>query len=484
MDASEIFGAVASQLTKNSLLRYHPNPNGQESFHKSPKHGRLLIGDNRSGKSVAGVIESIWRLTGTHPYLETPKPPVFGRVITVDIEYGINQIIIPKLQEWLPSKYLINESWEKSYNARSRVLTLENGSKVEFKAHAQNIESFAGTNRHFLWCDEEPPKDIFIESQLRLLDFNGCWWITATLLEGLTWINEDFIEKESQQHVETFTIRVRDNPNISKEATKVMEESLGDEEKQIRLEGKILPRGGLVFKAFDTNKHVIDELIPPKEWKWYVSIDHGLNNPTAILWHAVSPQGNVITFLEHYMSDWTISQHCEKVHEINKTLGKTPYLYVGDPAMAQRQATTGVSLLVTYRENGIPIAPGKNALEGGLDKMRDYLRLRRWLITKNCPNTIREMKQYHYKKYRSQKIADRSNKQEVPNKKNDHTIDSARYFFSFMPQLNYEYKKEIEKPIMQGSHPINTKTNTVYPWQIDRQLFRQKEPEMGWGEIP
>src|SRR5882672_8865092 len=117
---SELRAKLREVAKRPNIYGYRPYPGVQENFHKNLKRGRLLLGGNRVGKTVSGAAESVWYLTGTHPYRETPEPPVYGRGTAVDIEQGLNKIMLPEIQRWLPTKYLIDGSWEKSYDRQGR----------------------------------------------------------------------------------------------------------------------------------------------------------------------------------------------------------------------------------------------------------------------------------------------------------------------------------------------------------------------------
>jgi phage terminase large subunit-like protein len=450
----------------------------------------LLAGDNRSGKTVAGAVEATWWLTGRHPYIKTPEPPVYGRVITVDFDYGADQIIVPKMAQWIPPSELINGSWEDSYNKKKHLLKLRNGSELEIKAHGQALESFAGTSRHFLWCDEEPPRAIFNESKIRLLDYNGRYWMTLTPVDGsLTWVYDELVEGDPK-NVEFFSINIRDNPHISQDAIENLAADLDDEEKAIRLGGggrkNFIPRGGLVYKEFDYDRHVIDPGLPPVDWTYYTSVDHGFNNPTAWLWHAVSPRQRdgtffVVTFREHYRREWTVAMHAQRVHEIDHEIQRPIFLRVGDPSMAQREATTGHSVLREYAMHDVRIKPAKKHKDNvHIDRTNDYFRTNRWLITRDCPNLIREVRKLPWKRYQSQKIADLSNKREEALEKDDHACDSAGYFARFMPDLSRD------APVLPvNALLLNLSAPQDYPWRMDRNLTaaRLERPELGFGEV-
>ena len=178
---------------KPSIYGYRPHYK-QEQFHASRAKGTVFIGGNRSGKTVGGGAEAVMRLIGKHPYRDIPGAPCRGRMVTVDIEEGIKKIAIPEIMRWMPKKYLKNGSWDDSYDKQSRTLTLTNGSFLEFMSYEQAVEKFAGTSRHFVWFDEEPPKEIFNECMMRLVDTDGDWWITMTPLIEMSWVKDEIYD--------------------------------------------------------------------------------------------------------------------------------------------------------------------------------------------------------------------------------------------------------------------------------------------------
>jgi hypothetical protein len=137
----------------------------------------------------------------------------------------------------------------------------------------------------------------------------------------------------SAKNVDMFEVDINDNPHLNKEALKLLEDDLDEDEAKVRRQGLFVPKGGLVLKEFDYNRHIVSGGRPiPKNWSIYVSIDHGYNAPTAILWHAVSPEGNVVTFHEHYRNKWVIKQHVEEILRVKQShWGSHPTLIYGRP---------------------------------------------------------------------------------------------------------------------------------------------------------
>lgn len=432
----QLNAGLKAQIARPNVYAYRPHPK-QLSFHQSTKHVTLYIGGNRSGKTVGGGVESVYRLTGKHPFKKVPSPPIRGRAVAVDFNYGVDMIMLPQIIQYMPPSYLINGSWEDSYDKEHRLLTLSNGSYLEFRSYDQDLEKFAGTSRHFTWFDEEPPRHIYNECMARLIDTDGDAYLTMTPVDGISWVFDDIYTPgiNGDPDILVIGIDMAENPYISPESAKRYLRTLDPEERKAREKGEFVAMGGRVFKNFNVEKHVIPITVPPKNWEWFVSFDHGYNNPTAILWHAVSPDGDIITFAEHYQSEWTVPQHASAFHLRNSGFERVPDIIVGDPAMAQRNGATGTSIFQEYADRGIYIAPGNNDVASGINRMLQYLYGGKWKITENCVALIGEMKKLRWATYNSRKLQYEKNKQETIHKKDDHACDSARYFFSFMPDL-------------------------------------------------
>jgi hypothetical protein len=480
-----------------NLITYKPHPK-QLRFHKSRAKGRLYVGGNRSGKTLGGTAEAIYYMKGEHPFKPVPAPPTKGRIVTVDFKKGEQEIIIPKLQQMIPKSLLKNGSWEDSYNSRYHKLTLTNNSTAEIMSHEQDLEAFAGTDRDWLWMDEECPKPIFKECRARLVDRDGDWWMTETPIDGMTWVYDEifikYIDRPSDRY-EVIVVDIADNPHIPTESRLEFLLGLSDEERKIRGQGAFVPLGGLLLREFSYDDNVIEHIDPPLEWEWWVTIDPGFRNPTAVLWHAVSPTGSVYTFHEHYRSEWIVANHAAYIKKYNAKLGKEPEKYVGDLAMNQRQQATGLSIQQEYRNHGISCIlakKGKGSVEAGIDKMNEYFQHGKWQISDTCVNLIKEIRKYRGKPYASAKLEDANNKREQPQAKDDHAIDSSRYLFTFLPKLDrpspYVDKIELKNAAVAAMMDVRNVRDMsrikVYPWQWDRGTVTVPGPDLGYGEIP
>ncbi len=437
-----------------NINAYKPHAK-QVDFHKAEQRRRLYIGGNRSGKTTGGIVEDIWWLTKRHPYRRIPDGPVFGRIVCVDFLNGIEKIIKPQLKRWIPPSELRGGCWADAYEAGIRTLFFENGSFVELMSYDQDLDKFAGTSRHFIHFDEEPPEAIYTENMARLVDTRGSMWMTMTPVEGMTWIFDEIYEKGrmGDKNISITEVDMAENPHLDPEAVAEYLDSLSEDERDARGSGKFIQMGGLVYKAFKPEIHVVDPIdfkdIARKEFKHYMSLDHGFNNPTAVEWHAVDRDNNVLTFDEHYEAGRIIDYHAAVIKDRNKDHGRTPDISVCDPALEQRQGVTGTSIRTEYAIRGIGFVLGNNDVQTGVVKVNEYLTTLNergrplWQITSNCGNLIRELLRLRWQTWSSKKQQQTNNPYEKIHKKDDHACDSSRYFFTLMPSL----KQTIPLPV-------------------------------------
>ncbi len=66
---------------------------------------------------------------------------------------------------------------------------------LQFKSYDQGRKKFQGTSKHWIWCDEEPPRDVYDECRTRIMDCGGRMVSTFTPLEGLTDVALMFMPK-------------------------------------------------------------------------------------------------------------------------------------------------------------------------------------------------------------------------------------------------------------------------------------------------
>lgn len=475
VSATEILQQLTEGIKRTAInptiAAYKPLPH-QERFHKSQKRGKLFIGGNRSGKTVGGGAESVWWLTGRHPYRkDIPQPPVYGRIVAVDIDEGIEKITKPEIKRWMPPSLLKNGSWEDSFNKQLRTLYLENGSFVEFMSYEQDVQKFSGVSRHFTWFDEEPPKDIFNECKMRLADLDGSWWITMTPLIEMSFTYDEIYEPAmngQEPGYDIFEVATSENTYIKEEALEFALKGLDEGEKEARKLGRYIHHTGLVYKF--TSENLIDDIITSDNWeeyrkKWghFCMLDAGIANPTVFLFGCFDNEGRIIIYDEIYQSGKTVRENALDFARRREEL-KVPVQYtVADPSIKNRDPITGTSVLQEYADYGIYLSLANNDLRGGLSRVQNRFERKLLFISERCEKTLWEIVRYRWDRYASSKIAQRKNPKEMPMKKDDHAMDAMRYGVASRPALDNEVDMKFENVLML---PESLGADTDYSWAL------------------
>lgn len=464
-EAIETLGRELSIAASSVTLHTYRPHDKQKTFHSSSHDVRLYIGGNRSGKTLGGVIEDVYWLRKDHPNQRLPigAEPTRGRVVAVDFENGVKKIILPIFANVIPKSLLINGSWLDSYNGQEKTLKLSNNSFVEFMSYDQDLDKFAGTSRHFIHMDEEPPKPIYTENYARIIDTNGRLWITMTPVEGMTWIFDTIYEPGilgKNPNVKVIVVDMTENPYLSNEARQKFIDSLDAEDVEARIHGRFVQMGGLIYKTFDPTpggEHVVPKSIkPPKNWEVVLGLDHGFNNPTAVGWHMISPEGDIITYAEHYQSGLTIEENAQAIKQEILRQGRMPDYFVADPSIKNVQPITGTSILQEYGKYGLNFTLGVNDVKAGIVRVQWYLKPRKTLsgkkiipkyhVTTDCPMHIKEFTRYRWKTYKNRADQFDHNNFEEPHKKDDHAMDQLRYVIMSRPDLRSEKDNEAPPP--------------------------------------
>ncbi len=441
----------------------------QMEFHQSKKRNRWAFGGNRSGKTECGAVETVWIATATHPYRQI-KSNTEGWIVSLSTEVQ-RDVAQPKLLKYLSPSSIIDVVMEKGTKANYDrgiidCILVRNAlggvSKITFKSCDQGREKFQGASLDYVWFDEEPPQDIYEECRMRVLDKRGDLYGTMTPLKGLTWVYHDIYLNEGNDP-EVFYVNMSwaDNPYLAQEEVARLQSSMSEDVLSTRCYGHFKASSGLVYPQFDEAVHVIDPFDIPTDWQDKLSIDPGLRNPLSCHFYAVDYDGNVYVVAEHYDKDRDVSYHAERINEIADSLnwhrdmdGKLTALI--DSAAGQRTLASTQSVAELFRDKGIAVDTRVNKdMFSGIMRVRDVLAERpaRLYIFRNCTNLIRELKGYRW------------GDNDLPIKRDDHSLDELRYYLMSHPQATQpkktvtryqKHKQDLVKKINMQKKRYNT----------------------------
>ena len=189
---------IARRKENNKLQEYNKGKKihkKQMLFHKCKKRNRWVFGGNRSGKTQCGAVEAIWLARGIHPFREN-KPNTEGWVVSlsqqVQRDVAQDKILYYLNPDWIVDIVMLNGRKDSPKSGVIDYILIKNVfggvSKIGFKTCDQGREKFQGTSLDWVWFDEEPPYDIYLECRMRVLDKVGDIFGTMTPLKGLTWV--------------------------------------------------------------------------------------------------------------------------------------------------------------------------------------------------------------------------------------------------------------------------------------------------------
>ena len=419
-------------------------------FHKCTKRNRWVFGGNRTGKTECGAVEVIYLARGIHPY-KNNKPSVDGWVVSlskqVQRDVAQKKILYYLNPDWIEEIVMLAGRRDYPESGVIDYIKIKNVSgkisTIGFKSCDQGREKFQGTSLDFVWFDEEPPQDIYIECKMRVLDRNGEIFGTMTPLKGLTWVyDEIYLNSKSDPEVWFEQMQWSDNPFLDEKEIKYFESSLSKEDLEARQFGRFVCSQGLVYKEFDESVNVIEPFDVPKEWYDNMSIDPGLNNPLSCHWYAVDYDGNVYVVAEHFESNKDIDYHAKCIRAICERLDwpkdkNGDYSAYIDSAANQRTLNGMRSVAQLFCDRGINVNTHVNKdLFSGIAQVKSYIKNSlgepRLFIFKNCFNLIREIKSYYW--------GDGDN----PIKKDDHCLDELRYYLMTIPRPHAPQKNKVE----------------------------------------
>lgn len=442
-DLKFIDAEIKKRAEKNKLSQYNTGKKvhkKQLAFHKCKKRNRWVFGGNRSGKSQCGAVEVVWLARGNHPYKENKKDTE-GWVVSlsqqVQRDVAQDKILYYLNPDWIAD--IVMQSGRKDSPSSGVIdyILVKNVfggvSKIGFKTCDQGREKFQGTSLDYVWFDEEPPYDIYLECRMRVLDRVGEIFGTMTPLKGLTWVyNHIYLNEQADPEVWYEEIEWADNPFLDKAEVDAMSRILSADDLESRRYGKFTAHGGMVYSEFDQSVHVVEPFDVPREWYDKISIDPGLHNPLSCHWYAVDYDGNIYVIAEHYEAGQTLEHHANKIIEKCKALNwhtgfNGSYECLIDSAANQKTLSSPKSVAELFLEYGLNVNTNVNKdLLSGVSRVKSYLRNvngeAKLFIFKNCVNMIREIKGYWW------------GNNDAPIKRDDHAMDEMRYYIMSRPE--------------------------------------------------
>lgn len=409
---------IQARKDRNKLKTYRAYIKQQE-FHAAGKtqRERLLMAGNQLGKTWSAGFETAMHLTGRYPDgwkgREFTKP-VAGWAAGVTSEVtrdSVQRVLCGRINALgtgaIPKDAIKDKSLKRGVADALDTMVIRFGgggdvqageSLLGFKSYDQGREKFQAETLDFVWLDEEPDDDIYMEALTRTNATNGIVYMTFTPLKGMTTTVKRFlIDRPAGTHVTSMTIN--DAEHYTPEQRAAIIASYPAHEREARTKGIPSLGSGRIF-AIDEEALKVEPFPIPDHWAQLGSIDFGWDHPSAgvrVAWDKDSD-----TF---YVTD------CHRQREQTPQLfalslkdwpSWLPFAWPHDGL--QHDKGSGEQLAQQYKKAGLQMMPdratfpdGTNGVEAGLQDMLQRMQIKKFKVFSHLSDWFEEFRMYHRK---------------------------------------------------------------------------------------
>lgn len=407
------------ELRRNySMFFYNPYPK-QGDFHAAgaAHRERLFFAGNRLGKTFSGGFEVAFHTTGLYPEWWTGRRFVkqtrgwVGSVTAELTRDGAQRILLGPVGQWgtgtLPKELILDIKRARGIPDAVETILVRNTlsgepSQITFKAYSDGRESWQAEELEWLWFDEEPPEDIYLEGITRTNNTLGPVFLTFTPLLGMSGVVNRFLEKpHPDRHVTTMTID--DVGHYSEEQKAVIIAQYPEHEKEARTKGVPMLGSGRIFPVAEEVLREQPIVKIPTHWRQIIGVDFGYEHPTAAVLLAHDPDADCI----HVMRTYRCKREMPLIHAaaIKPWGAWVPVAWPRD-ALQHDKGGSCEQLSKQYADHGLamlsePAAfPDKRGygVEAGISVMLEMMRTGRFKVDVNCADWFEEFRMYHRKK--------------------------------------------------------------------------------------
>lgn len=407
---------TAKRNQARALLNYRPYPK-QALFHRlgATLKERLLRAGNQQGKTFAGGQEMAMHLTGIYPdewpgrRFDKPVDAWAACDTGETTRDNPQRVLLGKVGSWgsgtIPADMVLEMRRGRGVaDLLDTVLVRHKSggtSRLGFKRYDQGRESWQGPSKDVIWCDEEPPEDVYAEALARLIATNGIIYTTFTPLKGMSKVVDRLINGPGDVNM-----TIEDAQHIpASERAKIIA-AFPEHEREARARGVPLLGGGLVFPIADASV-VVPAFPPPAHWFYIGAIDFGWDHPFA----AVKLGWDRDTDTVYVMQEYRIREQTPVVHAA-ALRGWSPLKQDGTTVMPwgwphdglQHDKGSGEQLAAQYRKEKLNTlrehathAAGGFGTEAGVLDMLDRMRTGRLKVFDTCQLWLDEKRHYHRK---------------------------------------------------------------------------------------
>ena len=401
---------------RTKLYRYIPYPK-QAEFHNSGRRyrERLFMAGNQLGKTLAGAAEAAMHLTGDYPdwweghRFKKPVVMLTGSESYELTRDGVQRLLVgppDREEDWgtgfIPGAKLKRATRRLGVTNAIDTVSVEHKtggqSSLLFKAYEQGRGKWQANTVDYVWFDEEPPEDVYLEGITRTNANMGLIAVTFTPLLGMsTVVARYLLEQSPDRNVTTMTID--DAEHYSPEDRQRIINSYPAHEREARTKGIPSLGSGRIFPIAEESIKV-DPFPIHSSWAQIGGLDFGWDHPFGAVKCAWDRDNDVFYVTGCYRErEATPIIHAAALRQWGDWL---PWAWPHDGL--QHDKGSGEQLAEQYRKQMLKLLPEKATfedetygVEAGLSDMLQRMQTGKWKVFSTCREWFEEFRLYHRK---------------------------------------------------------------------------------------
>lgn len=369
-EADKILMELRRRWRERELTRYVPNVK-QQSFHATEAPIKLYVGANGTGKTTCIVAECSGRALGFLPWcgVQTRNPPVSVAIACQDFTHAAVDDLTPKIERFLPSSRVVKR--DRLANGRIHKWHLDNGSSVGLFSYEMDPFAYEGLDFDCFAFNEPPPRSIYVPVMRGVQKKDGIVMFAMTPIGGESaWIYDELYTVAGSDPEIFQVTATHDDMFMSDKAKARFYNSLNEDEREARWDGKFRHLVGLIYKDYDSGIHCIKggRMAQLQEWIKSPEIPKGLvvdphdRRPFAMAWFLINPKGHVIFFREwpvdpHHSwksCSYSVNDYAKFIADAEKEMGFEPVWRLMDPNYGvAKRSVTGESIVDRFASLGL-----------------------------------------------------------------------------------------------------------------------------------
>ena len=370
---------------------------GQAAIWEANNRYLAMIAGTGGGKTWFGSWW-LWREAREHPR---------GNFLVMAPTYGLLQRVT------LPAALNVLKNFiGGEYKAIERTFYLATGGHVYFGS-ADKPLSLEGVHVHAVWLDEAGQmKREAWDVAVRRAGFYEAPILLTTTPYNLGWLKLEVYDKWASGDKDYFVVQFPSyyNPAYPRSEYLRAKRILPRWKFDMFYRGQFRRPEGLIYQDITQEVHGAKSLKPKADWPVIMAVDWGFNAPSAMLWGAKSPDGDLFIYREYYKTRKTPSDLANDIKEL--TRDECLVAVVCDP-----ENSAGIE---EFKRAGLPAVKADNRVMPGIEAVIKRARERRLLIDLSLKWFWSELEAYAWQ-VKNDQVLDK------PEEGSDHLMDCLRY---------------------------------------------------------